>query len=391
MGRPSLEISTHGGVSVAGVPGNFTARARFRDPDGIVRLVERTRPTKGSARAALAGALAERVTRSRDSELGGSSTVTQLLEAWWTFKLVDAPGLSTSTRIVYIDILDRILKPQVGSLRIREVTTGRIDRWLVQERAAHPAQADLARSLLSQAFTYGARRDITAGNPILATSKTKAAKPKPRALTDEELARFRAAVRAPRKRGNTYLPDVFDVQLGLGLRISECLSLTIEDLDLDNVLGPRVNIRSTICAAATPIFRQPHVKGGPDGARQLIAPGWVVDILHRRAVEAGASGLLFATRNDGLINPHHVQQAWLRLRDAADLSWVTPHTLRRTSITRIANQFTNEIASAFVNHSSVAITERHYIEAQQQLSPDVREALDRLGPPPHLTLVERVS
>jgi len=391
MGRPTLEIGAHGVISVAGAPGEFTARARFRDSDGIVRPIERTRTTKGLARTALAGALKERAMRSRDSELHGDSTIAQLISIWWDWKLVDSPALAAGTKIKYIDIMERMIDPGIGNLRLREASTGRIDRWLVQERRARAAQSDLARTILNQAFTYAARRDAVPGNPVSATSKTKAVKPQPRALTDDELVRFRAAVRAPRKRGNTYLPEVFEVQLGLALRISECLSLMVDDLDLDNVAGPRVNIRSTVCAAATPIFRQPHTKDGVDGRRTLIAPDWVVNILRRRAAEAGLSGLLFATRRDSLINPHHVQQAWVRLRDAANLSWVTPHALRRTAISRIASAHGAEAASAFVDHSSVSITERHYIEAQEQLSPDVRSALNGLAPPPHLVIVEQAS
>lgn len=79
----------------------------------------------------------------------------------------------------------------------------------------------------------------------------------------------------------------------------------------------------------------------------------------------------------------------MRLRKGADLEWVTPHALRRTATTRIAAGLGVGAASAFLNHSSVAITEKHYIEAAEQLSPDVRAVLDGLAPPPHRKLVER--
>jgi integrase len=380
MPRPRLEIGSHGIISVAGTPGAFTARARFRDGDGVTRAVERGGATKGIARAALNKALQERSAHIRGGELDGGSTVAQLLAIWWPAKLLESPDLSRGTRFSYEDIMGRIIVPGVGSLLLREATTGRMDRWLTAERAERAAQSDLARTILNQAFMFAARRDAVAANPIQSTSKSKPSKSKPQALSDEQLERLREALRAPRKRGNYYLEDWANVQLGLATRVGESLALTVDDLDLDNPDGPRVHIRATV-STVLPIMRQLHTKDGPDGQRIVTPPVWVADILRKRAAGVGPGGLLFTSSRGTMIDPHHIQQAIRRLRDDADLpSWVTPHTLRRTALTRIAKVMGIDAAAAYVDHSSTAITERHYVEALLQPGPDVRAALDSLAP-----------
>jgi integrase len=352
MGRPPLEIGNHGAISLSGAPGSYIAHSRYRGADGVTRKIERGGPTKGQARAALAGALRQSAAHTRGSELDGSSTITELLAIWWPAKQLESPDLSRGTRHSYEDIMQRIIIPGIGEVRLREATTGRLDRWLTAQRAVRSAQSDLARTILNQAFGFATRRDAVPANPMQSTSKSKPAKSKPQALDDAQLARLRAALRAPRKRGNHYLEDWCNVQLGLATRVGESLALTVDDLDLDNLLGARVHIRATV-STAPPLTRQLHTKDGPQGQRLVTAPGWVADILRRRAANAGPTGLLFTSSRGTMIDPHHIQQSIRRIRAAADLpSWVTPHTLRRTSLTRIARVMGLDTAAAYVDHSS---------------------------------------
>jgi integrase len=380
MGAPTLPIGTPGNVWVSNSGPPYRARTRFRDTDGVTRPVERSGRTKGAARAALAMAIRDRKARAAAGELTPESTVTELLAVWWPRKLANFPDLSVATKASYEDIMSRIVIKGVGALRLREATTGRFDTWLISERRQRATQADLARTILKQAFDLATQRDLVAGNPLSAVSKLKKRKPVPRAISVQELAALRDAVRGMRQ--NTWLADIFETQLALALRIGEALAITVDDLDLDNPAGPHVRIAATVITPHGQKFsRQSHTKDGPDGRRTLPAPTWVAEILRNRALLAGPSRLLFATRNDTLLDPHNVRESWRNIRDSVGLTWLTPHHLRKTSLTKIAEVFDAATAAKFADHKSVAVTQRHYLERGETMGPDVRRALDELAPP----------
>ena len=131
-----------------------------------------------------------------------------------------------------------------GSIRLREATSGRLDPWYSKERETRRAQAELAKTLLNQAPKLAARRDALPYNPMSGVSVPREDAPKVRALTEQELETLRGAVKTMRQ--NTGLPDIFETQYTLGLRLGEVLALTVDDLDLGSAEGPIVHINSTV-------------------------------------------------------------------------------------------------------------------------------------------------
>lgn len=300
------------------------------------------------------------------------------------------PPLGLGTRANYADIVSRIIVLGIGALRLREATTLRLDTWLIAQRSERRAQAELARTLLNQAFNWAAQRGGVTGNPVSAVSKARKKQPEPRALTVTELAARRDAVRNMRQ--NTWLADIFEVQLGVAGRIGEVLALTVSNLDLDRVDGARVRLDATVI---TPNGQRPsiqaHTKDGQDGRRTAIVSDWATGVLRKRALCAGESGLLFTSRNGTFLIPHNVRESWRHVRDEAGLGWVKPHHLRKTALSRIAEVFGLDAASKFAGHKTTAITDRHYIEKTETVGPDVRAAFAALAPKSHLTLIENIS
>ena len=379
MGRPPLAVGSSGDVSVLLIgPKLHRARTRYRDADGVVRLVERTGRSEGAAKTALKAALANRADRAGGSvDLTAESTVKQLLDTWWTWKLANST-LSAGTLGNYRDIMSRIIIPGIGALRLREATTGRMDRWLISERSERRAQAELARTILTQAVALAARYDAVTANPMSAVSKPRKIKKEVRALTNAELSALRKTLAEMRQ--STYLADAFETQLGLGARIGEIFALTVGDLDLDQE-PPRVTIAATVITpTGGQLSRQPHTKKGPRGRRVVVVPDWVSSILRARAKLAGPSGLLFATRKDTLVSPHNAHESWRNVRNRRGLGWVTPHHLRKTATTAVNDVFGLEVAAEFLDHSSTLITATHYVEAREKVPVDARAALDSLAP-----------
>ena len=378
MARPPLEIGTAGKMSVTRIGGKHRVRAYYRDADGITRLVERSGASGAAAERALKAALKVRSHAVGTDTITHESTVSRLLEAWWELKLEQQRELSTGTKASYEDVMRRIIVPGIGGVRIREATTKRLDAWLLVEQRRRPAQADLSRTILRQAFDLAARWDLCSSNPARAVSRFEKKVKDPRALTTEELSRWREQLRGMRQ--NTWLADLAEVQLGLGLRIGEALALTVEALDLDNDGAPRVHIRATVIAPnGLGHLLQQHTKDGPKGRRTVIAPDWVAAVLRRRAKFAG-TGQLFTSRNGTLLSPRNVRESWRRERERCGLEWMTPHNLRKTALTQIAAVYGDETASQFADHKSQAVTKKHYLEARENVGPDARVALDALAP-----------
>ena len=370
-GRPPLEIGTYGTITTRRQGDSWRASCLFRDGDGVTRGIERNRKTKADAERALKVAIRDHETAARVGDLTGESTVAQLMEVFWPWKLATTK-LAAGSKANYSDVITRIIVPGLGSIRLREATTGRLDTWYLKERAIRRAQAELAKTLLNQAFKLAARRDALPYNPMSGVSVPHEDAPEVRALTVQELETMRGAVKTMRQ--NTWLPDIVETQYTLGLRIGEVLALTVGDLDLGNEEGPIVHINSTVITPTGKPERQPHTKDGPAGRRPVLAPDWVADILDCRALAAGANGLLFPSRNGTLLDPHNVRESWRKVRARVGLEWVTPHHLRKTAAARVEAMFGEEVTSVFLGHKSPDVTRKFYIPRKPKVAPDVRAA-----------------
>ena len=69
----------------------------------------------------------------------------------------------------------------------------------------------------------------------------------------------------------------------------------------------------------------------------------MVEALRNRAMPAGPSGLLFASRNDTLLDLHTMRESWSHIREAAGLGWMKPHRLRKTALSKSRTQRPGEI------------------------------------------------
>src|SRR4051812_38710726 len=89
MGRPHLELGTHGRIRVYPDPAGYRAVCLYRDWDGVTRQVQRQAKTKGAAERALAVALRDRgragtgheiTPDTKIADLAGSSPPTWCIE-----------------------------------------------------------------------------------------------------------------------------------------------------------------------------------------------------------------------------------------------------------------------------------------------------------------------
>ncbi|QUC01184.1 site-specific integrase [Cellulosimicrobium cellulans] len=401
MGRPPLPVGTWGTVFVTALPrGGYRARTRFRDYDGVTRLVERTGRTKNAARSALTTYLTERSAPAGD-DITADTRLRVVAEVWHAE--VRARDLAAGTVRRYREVLDDHVLPGVGGLLVREATVSRLDAFLkgVTTRVGAPT-AKLCRTVLSGTLGLAVRHGAAAANPVRDVADITVTRPESRALTLEEVATLRAAAlawqegrpikptsgyvepaRGPRRADD--LLDIVDVLLATGARIGELLAIRWTDVELDpdhaavTITGTIINVKDDV--GRWHLERQAHPKTSTS-RRRLLLPRFATDTLLRRRVTQPAGNvhdLVFPSRNGALRDPNNVRKTWRKVRDQAGFGWVTPHTFRKTVATLIDANADLAAAAGQLGHAGTSVTARHYVQKTHS-GPDVRSVLEAIVP-----------
>lgn len=396
MARPPLPVGTWGAVHVTPAGSGFRARTRFRDLDGVTREVERTGKTKGAARNALTAYLTERTTPAADA-ITGESLVRDVAAVWLDERTTGPRALTINTRRRYREVIRDHIAPAVGSLRIREATVTRLDRFVknVAEDVG-PATAKLCVSILSGVMGLAVRHGAAASNPVRDIAKVQVESTEVRAMTFAEVSRARAAVaayvagepivpgekvRRGRSRADDLL-DIVDVLLATGMRIGEALAIRWPDVDLE---AGTVRVCGTVVMTDTKplrLIRQPFTKGKKE--QVYLLPAFGVEALMRRRVAmtvANTEDLVFPSQAGTIRDAGNVRKTLARIFEQVDLGWVKPHTFRKTVATVIEREADLRTASEQLGHGSEAVTRRHYVQ-RASVGPDTRHITARFVPGP---------
>ena len=135
MPRPTLPLGTYGDIRVYRTANGFRVRTLYRDFDGRTRAVERIGKTKAGTTRALVEALRDRARTDARSTITPDTRVRDVAALW--FATLEEEGRSPSTIQLYRDRLQRQVLPALGSVRVRELTVGLIDRHLAAVKAQH--------------------------------------------------------------------------------------------------------------------------------------------------------------------------------------------------------------------------------------------------------------
>jgi hypothetical protein len=163
---------------------NYTAYLRYRDFSGRGHGLKRSGKSKAEASRAVVREVRARLGGAADEEFGARTQLALVADRWLIMfdGLVERGARSPSTRDKYGYIVSSLIKPEIGSLRLGELTAPQLDRFVqsVLEGKGY-ATAKLTRSVLSGICAWLVRRGALATNPV-------------RDLTPLELDRDRAAV-----------------------------------------------------------------------------------------------------------------------------------------------------------------------------------------------------
>ena len=361
MARPLKPIGTHGKVWVTAKPsGGWLARTKYRDPDGIVRLVERTGRTSSAARNALLAAVQKRSGTGGD-EVTDQTRFDRAAELWMAE--VQAAGnrgdLSPST----VDLYERQLRNHIlralGALRLREVTTPRVSAFLADLRGRLAvATVRTCRSVISGVMRYAVTHGAVLTNPTREIQIPKERRRPPRALNADERDQWLAMLAADPVAVRKDLPDLTRWMLATGVRIGEALAVSWNEIDLDT--GTVAIEWNLIRIRGEGLRRVPRVKTD-SGERTLPLPDFALDMLHRRA-QTHTTGPLFPDSVGGWRDPSNTRRDLRTARGTQGFAWVTSHVFRKTCATILddAGRSARAIADQ-LGHSRPSITQDIYL------------------------------
>ncbi|MDT0353282.1 site-specific integrase [Pseudonocardia sp. DSM 45834] len=365
MARPPLPLGTNGRIRVYRHGDSWRARTLYRDWDGTTRHVEKYARTQAAAERALIESLRDRHRSDAGALITPDTRVDVLAQAWWNE--IEQGSHSPGTRRNYRDRLDRQVIPTLGRLRVRELTTGAIDRHLRVVRDKHGAgTAKLTRTVLSGMCGLAARYDALDRNPVREASAITRTTPRtaPQALTAAQATQLRAALTYDEKAIKRDLPDFVSMMLATGLRIGEVCAITWDCIDFDaatirtggivvRVPGKGLQNKTTESSKVTP--------------RLLRLPSWAVEMLRIRASHSVLShdplshDPVFPAPLGNLRDPSNTQADLRDAFAAADFTWVTSHVLRKTVATLMDQAGLSARAAADqLGHAKPSMTSDRY-------------------------------
>jgi integrase len=378
-GRHPLPVGTHGTIRI--VPGakvGYVAKTYFRDTDGESRLVERAGRTRDIARNNLLTALQQRPGANGKDGLTAESLFGKAADLWLTSieAAVDADELSPNTLQLYRLQLANHVRPAFARLRLREVTTPRVDSALhAIRRTAGVPTAKTCRTVMSGVLGLAARHGAVAVNPVREAGRLRRRPQRtPRSLTADERARWLAQLEADVRAVAKDLPDLTRWMLATGVRIGEALAVSWDEVDLE---VPKVLIAwNLIRVTGQGLLRVSYVKS-PAGIRELPLPPFAVVMLRRRAAELGDTGPLFPNVLGGWRDPSNTSRDLRDARGTAGFRWVTSHVFRKTCATILddAGLSARTVADQ-LGHSRPSLTQDAYM-GRKIVNPATAAALER--------------
>jgi hypothetical protein len=170
-GRPSLRIGEHGKITRTRVGnGSWLAKCRYRDRDGVTRIVQRVGPPDDYdqygklALDALKEALAERRLPTGPDAIGLNTLISALVDEHLVRLAED--GRAARTLDTYRSAATKLQK-FLGGVRVGEATPARIDAALRSMRAAHGATtARQSKTVLSGALQLAVMANVLGNKPV---------------------------------------------------------------------------------------------------------------------------------------------------------------------------------------------------------------------------------
>lgn len=376
-----IGLGEHGDVIFGTERGRTVAIVQYRDFSGRKRRVKRSGDSKAAARRSVLKAVDEALRRDGGVSFTASTSFSAGIDGWLAYieGLVERGARSPSTLDQYQDCVRRHVRPGLGELRLGEVSTPRVDRFL-QDILANKgyATAKICRTVLSGICGWLVRQGGLIANPVREVTPLEAGSTKQaRAMDAEQITGWLSLVDASEYARRWDLPDLIRFMLGTGLRIGEALGVCWSDVDLD--LG-MLRVERTVIRVRGKGLQAKQLKTR-SSARVLVLPDWCVRLLESRREQVDVDdGPVFPDARGGFRDRNNVAAAYRKVRAGSPYEWVTPHTYRRTVATLLdSGGASARMIADQLGHSRVSMTQDYYM-GRKSVTTEIAEVLNLHDP-----------
>ena len=381
-GRPPLRIGQHGSIKRTHLGGGvWMARCRYRDSDGVTRIVQRLGPADEHdqhgklAEDALIEALGQRRAAS-GSEVTLDTRIIDLVDRHIDRLAEDGRAIRTIDTYRYAA---KLLAKIIAGVRVGEATPARVDAAIRSMRRAHgDVMAVQSKTLLKGALHLAVMASAIGSNPVRDVSpiRSKSGPKGAPALTGDELRGLLAKLRASEYCQRNDLVDPITIFIATGLRRSELLGLRWGDFD--ETAGTLTVTGKVIRAAGKGLLRVDETKTAA-GRRTVPLPSFAVVTLmqRRRKPFLSEQPMIFPSTTGTLRDPENFGARWRKVRDELGAPDVTSHSFRKTLATLIDDEgLSARIGADHLGHSRVSETQDTYM-ARGRVHTKVAEILER--------------
>ncbi|GAB3107473.1 tyrosine-type recombinase/integrase [Streptomyces calidiresistens] len=324
-------------------------QVRCPGPDGVLRPADRTFATVADADLWLARKRVEIEEGRWIDPQQGKATV----EDWGARWLASvAPQLKAKTQASYRSLIRSRINPALGARELSALRPITVAEWVAQMKTAGLSASRIRQAyrVLSQMMASAVDNGMITASPCRGVRLPRMPQTEPHILTPEEASGIVRHAAPPH--------DVLIALLAFaGLRVGEAFALRRGDI---NVPGGLVLIDENLAEAnGVLVFDTPksHQKRAvtlaPSLVRRLVA--------HLDGLPEGDETLLFTNRFGRPLRYNQWRKAHFDPAvSAAGLKDVTPHDLRASHGSWVADRYGVMTAAHRLGHSNASVTTRHY-------------------------------
>ncbi|RVU27183.1 site-specific integrase [Streptomyces antnestii] len=340
-------------------------QARYPGPDGVLRSAGKTFATTTDADRWLSKKRIE-IEEGRWLDPAEGQTTVRDWSARWLAAV--SPQLKHKTQASYRSLINSLINPTLGDRELASLRPIAVTEWVgaMNTKGLSASRIRQAYRVLSQVMRSAVDNDMIAQTPCRGVRLPRMPQTEPHILTPLEASRIVRSAAKPH--------DLLIALLAYaGLRVGEAFALRRADIDVSAGL---VLVDENLAEANgklvfdTPKSHQKRLlRIGPSLAKRL------ADYLE--TFEGGDDALLFTTPAGKPLRYNQWRKAYFDPAvAAAGLTDVTPHDLRASHGTWVADRYGVMTAAHRLGHSNASVTTRHYARPVAGRDDQVAEAAD---------------
>lgn len=340
-------------------------QARYPGPDGVLRPADRTFATTTDADLWLAKKRIE-IDEGRWLDPAEGQTTVRDWGARWLAAV--APQLKHKTQASYRSLINSRINPTLGDRELSSLRPITVTEWVAGMRTAGLSSSRIRQAyrVLSQIMAAAVDNALIAQTPCRGVRLPRMPQTEPHILTPLEASRVVRAAAEPHDL-------LIAVMAFAGLRIGEAFALRRMDVDVPNRL---LIVDENLAEANGALFfdtPKSHQKRTLTLAPSLVKRlGTYLDTL-----PGGEDALLFTNRSGRPLRYNQWRKAYFDPAVAvAGLTDVTPHDLRASHGTWVADRYGVMTAAHRLGHSNASVTTRHYARPVAGRDAEVASASD---------------